>query len=72
MPKLRNLLFGTLALILSSSIKAQEVGSTPTEDFMVSEGKIYVVVAVVVTIITGLFLYLYRIDKKISRLEKNK
>ena len=32
--------------------------------------KIYVVVAVVGTILAGLFIYLIRLDKKIGRLEK--
>jgi uncharacterized membrane protein len=36
---------------------------------MRSNGKIYVVMAVVATIVTGLFLYVYSIDKKISKLE---
>lgn len=70
MPKLRNLLFGLITLFVSSSVKAQQSGSNTTNDFMVSDGKIYVVVAVVVTIVTGLFIYLYRLDRKISRLEK--
>lgn len=39
-------------------------------DFMLSNGKIYVVVAVVVTIVTGIFIYLVNLDRKISRLEK--
>lgn len=37
---------------------------------MRSNGKIYVVVAVVVTIVSGLLIYLVNLDKKISRLEK--
>ena len=40
-------------------------------DTMRSNGRIYVVVAVVVLILLGLFLYLVRLDKKITRLEKN-
>lgn len=39
-------------------------------DFMRSNGKIYVVVAVVVTIVAGLFLYLISLDRKIKKLEK--
>ncbi len=35
-----------------------------------ADGKIYVVVAVAVTILLGLFLYVYRLDRKISKLEK--
>jgi len=38
---------------------------------MRSNGRIYVVVAVVVLILVGLFLYLLRLDKKITNLEKN-
>ena len=37
---------------------------------MRSNGKIYVVVAVLVIILLGLFFYLIRLDRKISRLEK--
>jgi len=40
-------------------------------DTMRSNGRIYVVVAVVVLILVGLFLYLLRLDKKITNLEKN-
>ena len=33
-------------------------------------GKIYVVVCVMLIILTGLFLYLIRLDRKITRMEK--
>lgn len=39
-------------------------------DFMRSEGKLYVVMAVVVTIVFGIFIYLVNLDRKISKLEK--
>ncbi|HNH23111.1 MAG TPA: hypothetical protein PLY26_13230 [Ferruginibacter sp.] len=39
---------------------------------MRSNGKIYVVVAVCLTILLGLFLYVFSIDRKISKLEKEK
>ncbi len=35
-----------------------------------AEGKIYVLVAIILTILAGLIFYLIRIDRKISRLEK--
>lgn len=38
---------------------------------MRSEGKIYVVVVVVLIIFIGLALYLFSLDKKVSKLEKN-
>ncbi|MBS1753989.1 MAG: hypothetical protein KF741_08305 [Ferruginibacter sp.] len=41
-------------------------------DVMRSNGKIYVVVAVCLTILIGLFIYVFLLDRKISRLEKNK
>ena len=39
-------------------------------DTMRSNGKIYVVVAVMVTILIGLLLYLIRIERKLRKLEK--
>ena len=39
-------------------------------DAMRSNGKIYVVVAVCLTILIGLFIYVFLIDRKISKLEK--
>jgi CcmD family protein len=40
-------------------------------DIMRSNGKIYVVVAVLMIILAGLFVYLISLDRKLSRLEKN-
>lgn len=39
-------------------------------DTMRSNGKIYVVVAVLVVIFVGIVVYLFSIDKKVSKLEK--
>lgn len=44
---------------------------TEDSDFMRSVGKIYVVVAVLVVIFIGLALYLFFIDRRISKLEKS-
>ena len=41
-------------------------------DLLRSNGKIYVVVAVVLIILIGLILYVFRLDRKISKLEKEK
>jgi CcmD family protein len=40
-------------------------------DVMRSNGKIYVVVTVLMIIIAGLFIYLINLDRKLSRIEKN-
>ena len=55
-------------------VHAQDSVASQTEmaDLMRSNGKIYVVIAVMLTILFGLILYLVRLDKKISRLEKEK
>jgi len=45
-------------------------GPVEMADRLRADGKIYVVVAVVVIILLGLFLYVIRLDRKISRLEK--
>jgi hypothetical protein len=41
-------------------------------DVMRSNGKIYDVVAVCLTILIGLFIYVFMVDRKISKIEKNK
>ena len=44
--------------------------NSTTESGMRSNGKIYVVMTVCITILTGLILYLIRIDRKIGKIEK--
>jgi CcmD family protein len=39
-------------------------------DVMRSNGKIYVVVAVIAIIFIGLMVYLYRIDQRVNKLEE--
>jgi bacteriorhodopsin len=39
-------------------------------DTMRSSGRIYVVIAVILTILFGIVLYLVRLDRKITRFEK--
>lgn len=63
----------TVALLLGLVTMASHAQSMNPEpvDMMHSNGKIYVVVAVVVTILLGLFLYVFNLDRKISKMEKN-
>ena len=56
------------AFFLSLSAKAQD--KVEMADLLRSNGKIYTVVAVCLTILVGLFVYVFTIDRKISRLEK--
>ena len=62
-------LFMAGCLFLSCAVFAQD--KVEMADSMRSNGKIYVVVAVCLTILIGLFIYVFMIDKKISRFEKN-
>ncbi|MBC7904906.1 MAG: CcmD family protein [Gemmatimonadaceae bacterium] len=40
-------------------------------DAMRRDGKIYVVVAVLLVVLLGMFVYMFRIDRKLTRLEKS-
>jgi hypothetical protein len=70
---------GFLLLIswfIGLSVQAQDtaaVARKPVEmaDRFRADGKIYVVIAVLLTILLGLFAYVIRLDRKISRLEKS-
>lgn len=49
---------------------AQEAQPAEMADAMRSNGKIYVVIAIILTILAGLILYIVRLDRKISKMEK--
>lgn len=53
-----------------SILSAQE--KVEMADGMRSNGKIYVVVAVIAVVLIGLFLFLASIDRKVTRLEKDR
>ena len=54
-------------LLISNNSFAQ--GNGAVENLMRSNGKIYVVMAVCITILVGLILYIASIDRKIARIE---
>ena len=58
--------------LLFTSISFAQDAKPEMADVMRSNGKIYVVVAVCLTILIGLFIYVFLLDRKISRLEKGK
>ncbi|HEV8080064.1 MAG TPA: hypothetical protein VGP43_05080 [Chitinophagaceae bacterium] len=64
------LMFMAGGLFLSCTTFAQD--KVEMADSMRGNGKIYVVVAVCLTILIGLFIYVLMIDKKITRFEKNR
>jgi hypothetical protein len=64
-----SLKLAVMALILSLQANAQE-STAEMADLMRSNGKIYVVVAVLSTILAGLILYLVSLDRRIRRMER--
>jgi hypothetical protein len=72
---LRSSLFTLFILSMSLIGRAQPSADSDKVDMadgLRANGKIYVVVIVVMTILAGLILYLIRLDRKIGRMEKGK
>lgn len=67
------LFFSVIGIGTALLLRAQN-GAQPDKpqmaDAMRSNGKIYVVVAVLLIILAGLFFYLFQTDRKLSRLEQ--
>ena len=59
-----------LSFLMTSAVASAQQ-SAEMADVMRSNGKIYVVVGVILIIILGLFAYLFSLDRKVSRLEKD-
>ncbi len=70
---MRKIRFIPLIMLLFCSVLSQAQTAAPVDmaDGMRSNGKIYVVVGVLVIILVGLFIYLISIDRKIGRVEKS-
>jgi hypothetical protein len=72
MPKYMNRWLLSMAFIGFCTVVFSQQTNPPVEmaDTMRSNGKIFVVVAVILTLFAGLTIYLISLDRKISRLEK--
>lgn len=57
--------------ILCVIVSIYGFSQTETEAGLRANGKIYVVLAVVTTILAGLIIYLIRIDRKVTKMENN-
>ena len=68
---MRNKIYWLLSscCMLFNSFEGYAQSNGVVEATMRSNGKIYVVLAVCITILIGLFLYLISIDKKIAKIE---
>lgn len=67
--RLKQLFLAITGLFITFIAQAQDVKKVEMADMMRSNGRIYVVVAVMLTILAGLILYIVRLDRKISKLE---
>jgi CcmD family protein len=67
MNRIIQFLFWTAGVIIPTVTLAQ---SPEMADTMRSNGKIYVVVGIILIVLLGLVVYLFLLDKKISRIEK--
>ncbi|MEP6616442.1 MAG: CcmD family protein [Ginsengibacter sp.] len=59
-----------LVFLYNELLAQDKPAGSNIQDTMRSHNKIYVVMAVCITILTGLILYLVRIDRKVSKAEK--
>jgi hypothetical protein len=63
--------FLPIYILLATTRSFAQSAAPEMADAMRSNGKIYVVVLVLATIFAGIIAYLVKLDRKISKLEKN-
>jgi CcmD family protein len=61
-----------LLLLNFVTVFAQDPQSVEMADTLRSSGKIYVVIATIVIIFIGLAIYLFTIDRRLKKIEKEK
>jgi CcmD family protein len=61
-----------LFLLSFSTAFAQQSPAVEMDDVLRSSGKIYVVVLTIVIIFAGLAIYLFSIDRRLKKIEKEK
>ncbi len=71
MQKIKAIFSLFILLLITMFVNAQE-GTAKTDfgETMRSNGRIYVVIAVILTILIGLILYIVRLDRKMSKMER--
>lgn len=66
---MKKILFSLILMLATIQLFAQDNG-VEMADKLRSDGKIYVVVACIVIILLGLLAYLFSIDKRLKKIEK--
>ncbi len=70
---MKKILISALMLFLSTFFSfAQQTNDVEMADQMRSSGKIYVVIATIVIIFIGLAIYLFSIDQRLKKIEREK
>jgi CcmD family protein len=69
MKKLVSLIMMMLCFV---AVNAQNRQDVEMADTMRSSGKIYVVIGTIVIVFTGLAIYLFSIDRRLKKIEKEK
>lgn len=59
-----------LVVLFTAVAPAASAQNAEMADTFRSEGKIYVVVAIILIVLTGLIIYLFLLDRKMNRLEQ--
>jgi hypothetical protein len=60
----------SLWLVFFTGLSYAQTQEIEMADVMRSNGKIYVVLGIVLLVLTGFILYLFLLDRKLTRLEK--
>ena len=67
---MKKILLSVLMLFLSTFLFAQQNNGVEMADQMRSSGKIYVVIATIVIVFIGLAIYLFTIDRRLKKIER--
>jgi xanthine/uracil permease len=70
MNRLRKILGIMLLMFTTFALNAQEIITEETRKAQRNEQSIYIVLTVVLTLMLGIFVYLFYLDRKIAKLEK--
>jgi hypothetical protein len=70
---MKKFLFSFVLLVLCIAALAQDTTAVNAEEAtgLRANEKIYVVAAVLATVLAGLFIYVIRLDRKITKMERN-
>ncbi|WP_428330756.1 CcmD family protein [Mucilaginibacter sp.] len=69
---MKKILFLALLLLSYVTTFAQQTQDVEMADVLRRSGKIYVVITIIVIIFVGLAIYLFSIDRRLKKIEKEK